>query len=161
MIKQKPALTIGMKSMIIVIMSFISLSSLAQVNEEAAVKQTINNFFTGMKNGDTVLLKSTIAETALLQTVAQNKEGNVIVRNEAMTDFITVVGKPHAEVYDERIEFETIKIDGNLASVWTLYKFYVGEKFSHCGVNSFQLVRLNGQWKIQYIIDTRRKTDCK
>ena len=56
--------------------------------------------------------------------------------------------------------FETIKIDGALASVWTPYKFYSGATFSHCGANSFQLVKIDGAWKIQYIIDTRRK-GCK
>lgn len=114
-----------------------------------------------MKKTDTLLLKSSIAETALLQTVAQSKDGKVIIKNEMMSDFISFVAKPHAEVYDERIEFGSINIDGDLAAVWTPYKFYLGEKFLHCGVNSFQLVKLNGQWKIQYIIDTRRKTGCE
>jgi len=62
---------------------------------------------------------------------------------------------------DERIVFETIRIDGPLASVWTPYNFYYEGKFSHCGVNSFQLVKINGEWKIQYLIDTRRKQGCK
>jgi hypothetical protein len=64
-------------------------------------------------------------------------------------------------VYDERISFDLVKIDGELASVWTPYKFYAGEKFSHCGVDSYQLVKLNGEWKIQYLIDTRRKQGCE
>jgi hypothetical protein len=53
-----------------------------------------------------------------------------------------------------------VLIDGNLASVWTDYKFYIGEKFSHCGVNSFQLFKGDDGWKIIYIIDTRRKDNC-
>jgi len=54
-----------------------------------------------------------------------------------------------------------VKIDGPLAIVWTPYKFYFNGKFSHCGVNSFQLVRFNGVWKIQYLIDTRRRAGCE
>jgi hypothetical protein len=61
---------------------------------------------------------------------------------------------------DERISFETIRIDGPLAIVWTPYKFYFNGQFSHCGVNSFHLVRLNGSWKIHFLIDTRRKEPC-
>ncbi|MFT2543406.1 hypothetical protein ACMWP9_36050, partial [Escherichia coli] len=61
---------------------------------------------------------------------------------------------------DERIVFDVVKIDADLAIVWTPYQFYRNGTFSHCGVNSFQLVRLNGRWKIQYLIDTRRKTGC-
>ncbi|HNA01067.1 MAG TPA: hypothetical protein PLN49_09415, partial [Ferruginibacter sp.] len=62
---------------------------------------------------------------------------------------------------DERITFDVVRVDGALAIAWTPYKFYFNGKFSHCGVNSFQLVRFNGEWKIQYLIDTRRKAGCE
>ncbi|WP_238584548.1 hypothetical protein [Chryseobacterium sp. Leaf180] len=62
---------------------------------------------------------------------------------------------------DEQIEFSSIQIDGDLASVFTPYQFYYEGKLAHCGANSFQLVRKNGIWKIQYLIDTRRKDKCK
>ena len=75
-----------------------------------------------------------------------------------LADFVGHLKKDSA---DERIQFETIKIDGPLAIVWTPYNFYHNGKFSHCGVNSFQLVRFDGIWKIQYLIDTRRRTGCK
>ena len=39
--------------------------------------------------------------------------------------------------------------------------FYYKGQFLHCGVDSWQLVRLNGVWKIQYLIDTRRKEPCQ
>jgi hypothetical protein len=80
---------------------------------------------------------------------------------KSVADFLTAITKPHTEIYDERIVFETIKIDGPLASVWTPYKFYVGTTFSHCGVDSYQLVKIEGNWKIQYLIDTRRKDGCE
>jgi hypothetical protein len=53
-----------------------------------------------------------------------------------------------------------VKADGALAVAWTPYKFYYKGNFSHCGIDSYQLVRINGIWKIQYLIDTRRKANC-
>jgi len=50
---------------------------------------------------------------------------------------------------NERIVFKTVKTDAGLASVLTPYRFYFKKEFSYCGVNSFQLVRINGLWKIQ------------
>jgi hypothetical protein len=47
-----------------------------------------------------------------------------------------------------------------MAAVWTPYNFYYNGQFSHCGVNSFQVIRFKDGWKIQYIIDTRRRTGC-
>ncbi len=113
-----------------------------------------------MQNADTVLLKSTFADGAIFQTITRDKEGNTIVKTEAVQGFIDYVGKQPKGDADERITFGSIKIDGPLASAWTPYNFYAGGKFSHCGANSFQLVKLKGEWRIQYLIDTRRRQGC-
>jgi len=148
------------KYFIVFLFSFCSIMANAQSTEEAGIKEAINNLFEGMRKSDATLIQSAFTETPVLQTIKKNKEGKLIVQNEILSDFVTAVTKPHAETYDERIVFETIKIDGPLASVWTPYKFFVGTTFSHCGVDSYQLVKTDGKWKIQYLIDTRRKEGC-
>jgi hypothetical protein len=42
---------------------------------------------------------------------------------------------------DERLRNPVIRVDGALASVWIEYSLYVGERFVHCGVDAFHLVR--------------------
>ena len=64
------------------------------------------------------------------------------------------------DIEDMKPQKSAIEIDADLATVWTPYQFYYQEKFSHCGVNTFTLVRQKGEWKINYIIDTRRKDNC-
>lgn len=135
------------------------LQAFAQNDEESAIKKAVNNLFTGMKTGDSTLARSALATGAVMQTIV-NKEGKVSVRNESVDNFIKLIGTPHKDQYDERIVFSKILIDGPLALVWTDYKFYLGDKFSHCGVNSFQLVKGDKGWQIVYIIDTRRKDGC-
>jgi hypothetical protein len=130
-------------------------------NTEDSVKKVVENLFSAMRNADTVLFKNVFAGNAVLQTVEHNKEGNLEVHDEKVSDFLDFIGKEEKGNADEQIIFETVKIDGPLAFVWAPYKFYYKGRFSHCGVDSFQLVRLAGGWKIQYIIDTRRKDDCK
>ena len=126
---------------------------------EDSVKTVINNLFTAMKTSDAVLLKSVFADTAVLQTI--ETRGSTKVKTDAVAGFVESISKLPAGAADEQITFDVIKIDGALASVWTPYKFYFNGKFSHCGVNSFQLVRFNGEWKIQYLIDTRRRAGCE
>ncbi len=127
-----------------------------QQTQNQEVEKPIHNLFSGMKNADPELLKSAFSETAILQTIT--KDG---VKNEEIKDFIASVSKYSKDDLDERIVIEAIHTDGNLASVFTPYSFYFKGKFSHCGANSFQLVKQNGEWKIQYLIDTRRKDNCK
>ena len=136
----------------------IACTTQAQTTEDS-VKATINRLFEGMKNADTVLLKSAFEEAPILQTIATNKKGKIYIKSDKYTDFVKFISQQKAGEADERVEFGTIRIDGPLAMVWAPYQFFYKGKFRHCGVNSFQLVRLEGDWKIQYLIDTRRK-DC-
>jgi hypothetical protein len=78
-----------------------------------------------------------------------------------MVAFAESVAKLPKGAADERIKFETVKVDGAMAIAWTPYQFYYNGNFSHCGVNMFQLIRMDGQWKINFLIDTRRKENCQ
>ena len=131
-----------------------------QNGEEEAVKKIIGLLFDGMRKGDSSMVKAAFAPEPTLQTISTPPAGGTKVKTEALQRFLDAVGTPHTDVWDERIEYGRISIDGALASVWMPYQFYLGGKYSHCGVNSFQLVKLEGEWKIVYLIDTRRK-ECK
>lgn len=126
-----------------------------QQNQE--IEKPIRNLFLGMKNADPELMKSAFAEGAVLQSIA--KDGTV--KNENVQEFIASVSKFSKDDLDERIVIDAVHTDGGLASVFTPYSFFFKGKFSHCGANSFQLVKQQNDWKIQYIIDTRRKENCR
>lgn len=149
----------SVKAAVNLMISSVSIIAVSQTTVDS-VKAAVNLLFEGMKNSDPAQLQSAFADSAVLQTIINTKEGKVVIRNEAVRDFAVSISKLPKGAADERIQFETIKIDGDLASVWTPYKFYYKGQFSHCGVDSYQLVRVNGQWKIQYLIDTRRKEKC-
>ncbi len=142
----------------------ISLSAgqaLAQGHpEEEAVKAVISQLFDAMKQADSSRAVNCFAAGALMETVARTPQQTDTVRSNAVAQFGSRIRQQPAGTLDERISFSSVLIDGNLAHVWTPYRFYVNGQFSHCGVNSFEVVKLNGQWKIRYIIDTRRKEGC-
>ncbi|MBA2746417.1 MAG: nuclear transport factor 2 family protein [Flavisolibacter sp.] len=138
----------------------ISLNALAQSDEES-VKHVINNLFDGMRNADSASVRQCFHADARLQTVLKNQAVKLRVGEESVNNFVRMIGMPHEKIYDERIKFDMIQIDGDLAVAWTPYSFYIGSDFSHCGVNAFQLVRTEKGWKILSIIDTRRKDNCR
>lgn len=144
----------------IVIFTAVAGSAYCQETATDAVKHTINTMFDAMRKGDSTLLRSTFSKDMVLQSVSADKDGKPVLSTEKADGFIKAIGTPHKAVYDERITFNDIKIDGDLASVWAPYKFYLGAQFSHCGVDVFQLMKTAGGWKIIYIVDTRRKDNC-
>ncbi len=151
-----------MKTKLILFLIFI-LGTEISVNaqsESDAVKAVIDALFDGMraKNSDQIL--GAFSENAIMQTIQNKPEGTVIASN-SVADFAKSIGSVPAErQLDERLTDYVINIDANMATAWTPYQFYVDEKFSHCGVNSFQLVKIDNSWKIVYIIDTRRTEAC-
>ncbi len=126
-----------------------------------SVKITIDRMFTAMRQSDPAMLQSCFTDSAVLQTIAKNTAGETRVRSESVAEFMASVASLEKGSADERIVFDIVKVDANLAIAWTPYQFYFKGNFSHCGVNSFQLVRMKNGWKIQYIIDTRRKQGCQ
>ena len=64
-------------------------------------------------------------------------------------------------MYLEKLLAYQINVYTSLASVWTPYEFYFNGKFSHCGANSFQLFKEDNQWKIIFLVDIRRRENCK
>ena len=150
------------KSFLLLLLSTLITGSVIYAqNAEDSIKAVINKMFTGMKNSDTVLVKSCFTETAFMQTFEKNKEGKTIITTDSPSDFAKIIATIPAGAADEQIIFKDLKIDGPMAAVWAPFKLYFNGKFYSCGVNSFQLVRLNNEWKIQYILDTRRRNNCE
>jgi hypothetical protein len=75
--------------------------------------------------------------------------------------FMTAVGGAEPGAFDERIGEADIRIDDNLATVFTPYAFYHHGSLSHCGVNVFQIARVGEGWKIVGLADTRRRQGCE
>jgi len=141
------------------IMSSSAIFAQTETPESESVKKVITRLFDGMRKGDSSMVSKTFAKDMIMQTIS-NRQGEIQVKTDKPAGFLKAVGTAHQETWDERITFDQVLIDDNLASVWTSYQFYIGDKFSHCGVNSFQLVKGKEGWKIVYLIDTRRKENC-
>lgn len=146
-----------MRKYLFISLLFLSSTISAQKNQEKpAIKQVIQNMFLAMQTGDTALFRSCFAPSVIFQTIV-TKDHQTKVKTEDFEAFLTSLTKYPQGALDERIKFKSVQEDGTLAIAWTPYQFYYQGKFSHQGVNSFQLVKLGDTWKIQYLIDTRRK----
>ena len=132
----------------------------AQSADSAAVLQVTRSVFDAMRKRDTTMLKAAFAPDARLTTAAAGRDGAPRVTTEKLEGFVTALAQPSADVWDERTFNPEVRIDGNLATVWMEYDFYAGAKFSHCGVDAFQLARFAEGWKIVALADTRRRQGC-
>jgi len=139
------------------ILLFFGLSIGVFAQEEKAIKQSISVFFEGLQTSDTLKIQSVCHKEMKLQSITEkNTVGGLSYQSNS--DFYkSVAAIPKNVKIEERLLSYNIQIDGTMANVWTPYEFYINEKLSHIGVNSFTLLLENNIWKIVHIIDTRRK----
>lgn len=144
----------------LVFLAFVTFHSSYAQSDENEIKEIVLNMFNGMRAGDSAMVHSSFGDDVTFQRVQELPNDEVRIVNSDFKNFLKAVGTPHAEVWDEQIQFGSIQIDGKMASVWTPFKFYRGENFSHCGVNVFKLYKGSEGWKIFHLVDTNRSDNC-
>ncbi|WP_294820428.1 nuclear transport factor 2 family protein [uncultured Flavobacterium sp.] len=142
-----------MKKTAFIVFSIFAMQLHAQ---ESEIKKSIATFFDGLHTADTLKIKSVCSDKLILQTITENAGGSKLERENISEFYKSVASIPKFTKIEERLLDYKIQVDDSLAHAWTPYEFYVNGKMSHSGVNSFQLYKDNGAWKIIYIIDTRR-----
>lgn len=143
-----------MKNIYLIIVLIYSLNNYSQNFE---IKNTIVNFFEAFHKKDTLKLKQICHPLIKLQTINEGAKRTTIME-ETKENFINTIALiPKEMQFEERILKYSIQIDGTMAHVWTPYEFYIDNKLSHTGVNSFTLFFENNKWRIVHLMDTRRK----
>jgi len=139
------------------ILLFFGLSIGVFAQEEKAIKQSISVFFEGLQTSDTLKIQSICHKEMKLQSIMEKNTVGGLSFQSNSEFYKSVAAIPKNLKIEERLLSYKIQVDGSMAHVWTPYEFYVNDKLSHSGVNSFQLYKENDGWKVVYILDTRRK----
>lgn len=133
----------------------------SDTDSKEAVKKVIETFFEGFHKQDSTTINSTVADQVVLQTTGRNPQGKTMFRTEEFSKFIhSIINIPDSIQFEEKLTSFSIQVDRTMANAWVGYEFWLNGNFSHCGINSFQLVNFDGEWKIIYLIDTRGKEGC-
>ncbi len=125
----------------------------------ADVIAVVQRLFDAMRAKDTVALHAVLHPEAILSGPARDQQGHVVVRAVPVARFIAGVAGATAHL-DEQFWDPEVRIDGDLAAVWTPYAFYADGTLTHCGVDAFLLARMDDGWRIIQIADTRRREGC-
>ncbi|MDH7912425.1 nuclear transport factor 2 family protein [Winogradskyella sp. SYSU M77433] len=151
-----------MKQLLLIFSFLFVLSLQAQNPEEKAAKQAVVKFFEAFHKQDTIALRAMTKGDVRLQSISVDKEGKSILNESKYGQFLkNIASIPKDRTFEEKLLDFNVQVDGNMANVWTPYEFWYQGKMSHCGVNSFQLMKEGDSWKIIYLVDTRRREGCK
>lgn len=118
--------------------------------DPAAAMDTVNRLFAAMKAKSADQIKAVFMPDAQLVAIDKPKDGKGISTTRKFTadSFATMISTAKAPDFVEKMINPDVRIAGDMALVTGRYTFYVGDKFSHCGSNTFNLVRTETGWLI-------------
>jgi hypothetical protein len=119
---------------------------------DAAVLAPVNAFFAGMAHYDQAAMRAQVLPEGTATLMRHGKPVQLTLG--AFVDHV----KPGKDRIEERIGKPQVLVDHELAVVWAPYTFLLDGKPHHCGTDVFNLVQVDGKWRIAAIADNSR--DC-
>lgn len=147
--------------MTLVLLSLLGMtvSVSAQTNERAAVLAAVQQFFDAMTAKDAAATERVLMPDGRFVSF-RTVDGKLTIRSASNQDYIKNLPS-FKQKWRERMWKPKVTIHGPIANVWTPYDFWIDGKFSHCGIDSFDMVKVDGQWKIAGGSYTVEETGCK
>lgn len=116
----------------------------------SAVLEPVHAFFDAMARYDPAAMRAQVLPAGTATLMRHGKPVQL-----TLGAFVDQV-KPGKQRIEERIGVPQVLVDGDLAMAWAPYTFLLEGKPHHCGTDVFNLVRVDGRWRIAAIADNSR-----
>ena len=123
-------------------------------SEEEAVLAVAQKVFDGINTKNADLIRTNMTPEAILYATV-----NGVARHSSLEDFTSQVAGA-SDAFHERMFESTVHIQDGIAMIWADYDFHVNGTFSHCGVDTFSLVKTREGWKVASLIYTVQQEGC-
>jgi hypothetical protein len=143
---------------IVVILATIGAWAVQKEDEKSAVLAIVQQFFDTMTSRDVEGATRVLMPEARMISV-RDQIGQPAARASSAESYLKGLGEGK-QTNRERMWQPEVRMHGGIASVWTPYDFWVDGKFSHCGIDIFDLVKTAEGWKIAAVTYTVERTGC-
>lgn len=128
--------------------------------DSVAVVATANALLRAISTRDAALARSVMRPDADFVAVGTTPTGNIQVAVTGSDTTLTVLASAKQR-FHERMWQATALVTGDVALVSAPYDFHRDGTFSHCGTDTFTLVRSEGSWRITHVAYTVEREGCR
>jgi hypothetical protein len=124
----------------------------AQVTQadEKAVIAVADSVLAALSSGD----RATLARLTLDSAVVGGAGLRDGVERLSLRTWRLYINTTEPSTFIERGFGATARVQDRVAQVWMPYDLYVNKKWSHCGVDTFTLMKREGAWRVAALIYT-------
>lgn len=161
----------AMRALLLVPLLLLAVPSLAQHRappsapehaseaDSAGVLATIDSLFAALAARDADAILAVIRPEGVATASFTDEAGEAQIVSRSWPAFAAriaaIEGAPAERLIDPHVH-----VDGDIAMVWAPYEFTMNGEFSHCGIDHFDLVRSEGEWRVLNITWTQRTEGC-
>jgi hypothetical protein len=121
------------------------------------VVAVVQRFFDGMTAKDSVASRAVLAKGAHLSSMRVGGTG--AIRHQSDSAFIAQIATSKQKLV-ERMWNPSVRVSGDIATLMTPYDFHIDGKFSHCGIDIFDLLKTPTGWQIVSVVYTAQPQGC-
>jgi len=129
-----------------------------ETDKKAAVVEVVRLFFEAMTAKDVEQSRTLMTPDGILYGYRESDDGLQIVRLTHASYLEGLAGRENKLV--ERFWDPKVLLHDRMAVVWTPYDLFIDGEFSHCGIDSFSLLKTEAGWKITGIVFSMEPDDC-
>jgi hypothetical protein len=113
-------------------------------DEKVAVQAAVDEFIAAINSGDAAALDRLLHDdgAAFIQGYVKGREGLRVRPNKQSVEGMKIATSRNTERYWS----PTILVHRDIAHFWAPYSFDIDGKRSHCGIDSFNLTKVDGKW---------------
>ena len=134
------------------VLAFLARSLHAQSSDadSKAVIAVADSVLAALSTGDHAALSRLTIDSAVVGGVGL-RDG---VERLTLRTWGLYISRTGASTFTERGFGATARVQDRVAQVWMPYDLYIGDKWSHCGVDTFTLMKNEGRWRVAALIYT-------
>lgn len=129
----------------------------ASAADRAAVLAVADRTFAALERRDSAALLAEVVPEG--RATANLLGANRRVVSRSWPEFATGLSRG-TERLTERLIDPHVHVEGDIAMIWSRYEFEIDGRFSHCGIDHFDLVRQDGRWRILNLTWTQQTEGC-
>ena len=131
----------------------------AESDEKRAILAAVQEFFDALAAKDEARLMAAVVPEGRI-SAQRVKGGKAELHVDAWAEWAKSLAAAEVSL-EERMHGPKVRVKGSIASVWTYYTFYRDGKFSHCGIDNFDMAKVDGRWRILNVSYTAETEGCR
>ena len=149
-----------MSRLLMLAVALWAVPAAARADDQADVRAAVDQWLAAINSNDADGLAARQLPQGMTFRQLHTPDGSLKLSSRSNAEWVERA-RGETQKFHEQYWQPTILVHGGIATFWAPYSFDVNGKRSHCGVDVFDLVKVDGRWLIANAMWTVEPQGCE